>query len=221
MRVMCTRFILFFFKPYSEGCDKKNLFLKLELCSLKYKRWAEPYLLLSRCCPLQFFFGLRVFLLQLSFSLLLLVFLLQPLHLMVLQQPEGSVQTEDKTEKRVCLCVNREQGFCFQQVWVTDGGAVAPLCLLLAPFCLRSGRPQLFPHSVHHLSQSLVCIHQVTFRVGQFPQLDGLLLVLLLGQINKSCLFHRWCNEKLYKKRPTTMMRCNKAFPIYCIFVQL
>lgn len=44
-------------------------------------------LLLSRCCPLQLLLGLGVLVLQLGLSLLQLVLVLQPPHLLVLQQP--------------------------------------------------------------------------------------------------------------------------------------
>lgn len=51
----------------------------------------KQYLLLSHRCPLQFVFDLRIFLLQLSLSLLQLVLLLQPLDTTLLHQPaEGT-----------------------------------------------------------------------------------------------------------------------------------
>lgn len=122
-------------------------------------------LLLSSCCPLQLLFGLGVLLLQLGRLLLQLVLVLQPPHLLVLQQP--GEDTKDLVKS------------CFSVVCEQHGSASAPLGFLPTLLRLRLARPQLLPRSVHRFPQSLVGLHQVTFRVGQFAQLDGLLLVLL------------------------------------------
>lgn len=147
----------------------------------------QHYLLLGHSCPLQFLFDLRVLLLQLCFSLLQLVFLLQPLNTPVLRQPTGGT----KISSEMC-CLSLMKSNCLSAffflnngTWVADlmegRPANVPLSLVLAPLGLSSSHPQLLPHSVQCLSQTLVCLHQVTLRLRQRPQLDAQLLVLLLG----------------------------------------
>lgn len=121
--------------------------------------------LLCRRCSLHPLFALGVFLLQLSFSFLQLVFLLQPLHPLFIRQPAGG----DARAQTLCVCV-----------W--GRWRASPLRLLLAPVGLRPRRPQLLTRPLQSFPQTLVDLRQSGLGVRQRPQLDAQLLVLLLVQ---------------------------------------